>query len=695
MQESGSETIEGYDRGVGGAGAQSGGTDSALSPGQVIGGEYRIARPLGGGGFSRVYLAWHLNLRKHVMVKQMRGKNRRTAMREMEILRDLNHPHIPRIYDCVSLGQDIYLVMDYVDGETMEELIRRRVPVSEAMLRQWLEQMLDALACIHEHRPPILHCDIKPANLMIDRQRGMQLIDFNVSLSGEQERQEGLAGLTVSYASPELRRRYDLLRQGRSASSVLLDGRSDLYSLAASFYALMTGRLPGRQAGGEAALWTAQDRSRYSEQLLSVLSRALERDPDRRFANAREMRAALSLRADTSAAEPQEVPVQKAPVQEETAGGRARLVVPVVAAVAVVALVVLLLLGRTFSADFERKSARAAQASEDGSNAQVIALTQELLESPRYVFVRRRNAGQTAELYFAQGGAYLNEKKYALAAGSYERAIQCNAQEPDYYRDYAVALARNHQGDEAEKVLDEAKKKGVEDDGLWEIQGEIAYEREDDEECITQMQKVIEKSSSEELLTRACLLCGRSYARQGDADRQFSLLQEGQERLGGNGRVTLLREEGSARVRLLDQTAEANGGSLQGHLGEVQEAQRIYAELSDRSDASFADQYGNVRLLMTIAQLQESESARAVKYDEVLSVLEKLAGKYPKRYEIPMEQGTALIGKLQAQGDENADYSAAVSYQKRAQDLGGTVSDPGMRQLSQLIADLQREGYRL
>ena len=210
-----------------------------LSVGDVLQNRYRIARLVGQGGFGAVYRAWDLLLEQPVALKEnfnVGPEAQRRFEREAKLLAGLRHPNLPRVIDRFVLpGQGEYLVMDFVDGQSLGAILAERGrPLDEAEVLPWIRQVCDALIYLHSRTPPIIHRDIKPQNIIITGDGRAMLVDFGISKLFEPDRGTtiGARAVTPGYSPPE---QYGV---GRT------DARSDIYSLGATLYTLLTGRVP-------------------------------------------------------------------------------------------------------------------------------------------------------------------------------------------------------------------------------------------------------------------------------------------------------------------------------------------------------------------------------------------------------------------------------------------------------------------
>lgn len=305
---------------------------------QVIASTYELIEKLGSGGGGKVYLAQHLRLDKKVVVKADKRKNtvsQELLRREADVLKELSHPHIPRVYDYFMEGDISYTVMDYIEGENLKNALKRGERFPQPQVIRWACQLLDALQYLHSPihgNPPkgFVHSDIKPANLMRTPNGDICLIDFNIALAlGE----ESIIGRSTGYASPEhygydfssgydaeygdrtetdtdatwTLEAKDLGTQGdsmtaaigeqfslysyRSSSclrkrNIIPDVRSDIYEVGATLYHLLSGVRPAADWRKVVPLSTKN----FSPQVVQIISRGMNPNPDLRYQTAEEMR---------------------------------------------------------------------------------------------------------------------------------------------------------------------------------------------------------------------------------------------------------------------------------------------------------------------------------------------------------------------------------------------------------------------
>jgi hypothetical protein len=247
-----------------------------LAVGGLLAGRYRIEEAVKSGGMGSVFRAYDERLEGWCAVKEMHPSPDEWAVRrfreEAKTLSRLQHPGIPKVRDFFIHDDLHYLVMDYVAGHNLSEEIGSLGP---EQARRDLLELLSILEYLHELDPAIVHRDIKPSNLIRSAEDGrLILVDFGLA-RGLSEETQTTAG-TVMFCAPE-----QLV--GKATT------RSDLYSLAATYYVLLSGR-EVQMGSSKPILFHCP---RLAPEVAEVLDRGLQLDPEHRFPSAREMRQAL------------------------------------------------------------------------------------------------------------------------------------------------------------------------------------------------------------------------------------------------------------------------------------------------------------------------------------------------------------------------------------------------------------------
>jgi eukaryotic-like serine/threonine-protein kinase len=262
----------------------------SLTLGLTLHNRYRIDALLGQGGMGAVYRAWDLNLDIAVVVKENLGRSpdaHKQFAREAGLLAGLRHPNLPRVTDHFFLpGQGQYLVMDYIEGEDLDQILARRGAIPETAAVSWISRVLDALEYLHGRN--VIHRDVKPANIKICPDGQVFLVDFGLAKLYDPLvlTTTGARGVTPGYAPLE---QYG---EGRT------DARSDVYSAGATLFALLTGQAPPQApevaTGAAQLLSPRQVRPGLSPDVSAAVLRAMQTRPADRFQTAAEFREALT-----------------------------------------------------------------------------------------------------------------------------------------------------------------------------------------------------------------------------------------------------------------------------------------------------------------------------------------------------------------------------------------------------------------
>ncbi|MFQ6101778.1 MAG: protein kinase [Anaerolineae bacterium] len=264
-----------------------------LSRGAVLHDRYRVVRVLGRGGMGAVYLVEDLRLYgKHWAMKELTEHFSNAAERaegvaqfqhEVEILVGLRHPNLPLVVDAFEAGGRHYLVMEFIEGQTLEE-IQKAAPEGQLPEEQalgWTVQICTVLDYLHSHDPPVIFRDLKPSNVMITPRGQVKLIDFGVArLFNPAKGTDTLKMGTAGYAPPE-----------QYAGKGQTTPRSDVYALGATLHELLTGEDPTTHP----FVFTPIRRlnRKVSARTARAITRAIQMDPDDRFPSASAMKTAL------------------------------------------------------------------------------------------------------------------------------------------------------------------------------------------------------------------------------------------------------------------------------------------------------------------------------------------------------------------------------------------------------------------
>ncbi|MBS2006940.1 MAG: serine/threonine protein kinase [Cyanobacteria bacterium SZAS TMP-1] len=252
----------------------------------VLRNRWQVVDYLGQGGMGTVYLAKDLNLDdRKCVVKKLRDdffreedkeKAQQFFLREAKVLSKLQHPNIVLVLDSFREGDDYYLVMEYVEGHNLHDMLKEREePFTEEQVLIWARQVCDVLHYLHCNDPPVIYRDLKPSNIMIDTKDRVKLVDFGIARL-YQEEGDNTHVVSQGYSPPE---------QYWGGA----DPRSDVYALGATMYFLLTGREP-------LALTVSSprdSRADVSEAADLIIQRATQQDVFLRYQSAAEMKEEL------------------------------------------------------------------------------------------------------------------------------------------------------------------------------------------------------------------------------------------------------------------------------------------------------------------------------------------------------------------------------------------------------------------
>ncbi|MEI3606685.1 Stk1 family PASTA domain-containing Ser/Thr kinase [Pseudogracilibacillus sp. SE30717A] len=269
--------------------------------GHLLSERYRIKRTIGGGGMANVYLARDIILNRDVAIKVLRLEFANDPEfierfdREAQAATSLSHPNIVNIYDVGEENHILYMVMEYIDGLTLKEYIIQNGPLEVHESIEIMKQLTDAIT--HAHANGLIHRDIKPQNILMDRFGNIKVTDFGIAiaLSATSLTQTNSILGSVHYLSPE------------QARGGMATKKSDIYSLGIVFYELLTGHLPfSGQSPISIALKHLQNETpsvrsldaNIPQSVENIVLKATAKDPFHRFESVYEMEEALNVALD-------------------------------------------------------------------------------------------------------------------------------------------------------------------------------------------------------------------------------------------------------------------------------------------------------------------------------------------------------------------------------------------------------------
>ncbi|URZ04989.1 Serine/threonine-protein kinase PknD [Clostridium felsineum] len=250
---------------------------------EVFENKYKIVDLLGKGGMSTVYLAKDIKLQKFWAIKEVSANLNDTSklkidlLAETNILKKLDHPALPRIVDIIKRDKNLYIVMDFIDGISLDKFIHKKGAIDEKTVLDWAKQICDVLTYLHSQKPnPIIYRDMKPGNLMLTESGKIKLIDFGIAREYKKEVSKDTTYIgTRGYAAPE--------QYGDCQS----DARTDIYSFGVTLYHMLTGRGPNDPPFELKPV--RELNSSLSEGIEYIIEKSTRQDPSLRYQNVDEM----------------------------------------------------------------------------------------------------------------------------------------------------------------------------------------------------------------------------------------------------------------------------------------------------------------------------------------------------------------------------------------------------------------------
>ena len=257
--------------------------------GQTIDDKYEILKLIGQGGMSKVYLAMDKRLNKQWAIKEIekRAKDKnneiviQSAIAEANLIKQLDHPAIVRIVDIIDNGDVIYIIEDYIEGETLSTILENNGAQPQELVIEWAMQICEALEYLHTRKPPIIYRDMKPANVMLKPDGNIKVIDFGIAREYKDQSLADTVSLgTKGYAAPE-----------QFGGKGQTDARTDVYCLGVTLYHLLTGQNPCEPPYEIYPIrhWNPQ----LSAGLEAIIQKCTQLNPDDRYQSCAELLYAL------------------------------------------------------------------------------------------------------------------------------------------------------------------------------------------------------------------------------------------------------------------------------------------------------------------------------------------------------------------------------------------------------------------
>ena len=718
--------------------------------------DYENIRPLDQqGGMGDIFFAHKKGLNVDVVIKRVKKefRGRLDQKNEAEILKGLKHQYLPRIYDIIE-GKDgyIYTVMDYIQGDDLQNYVNKHGCADQKSAHRWACQLCEVVSYLHAQTPPIIHCDIKPHNIMITPAGDICLIDFNTSLIFEDGQMA--IGKTRGYAAPEQyltesenrqmvqQMQRNIQNVGTDETEVVADNaaefiqksetargvfrktrnsspsfsavvtsraggygrvtiRTDLYAIGATLYFAVSGHAP------EKSLDPVTDLAVYHTQIslsfLQIIRRAMEKQPENRFANAQEMLHALQ-------------DVYKIDKRYQDFQWKKRLTY--------IVLLVVLGLGAastyygwirmqnentekylTYISDGERCDQSGEYERGEAAYREAIAMAPSnmkgytglavlLYHQGRYqeaidlfansikaeiLDAKNSDRQELGNLYYITGSCYYELKDYDRARNAYELAREQDNRNTTYIRSLAMAEAKCGNLSEAQGLLDEMVTEGAIPAECNMIRAEIAELQGDNEQAASYYEQVIAESDDMQLLGRAYVEAAQLYEQENNTDAEIQLLESAVSKLEGSQKTLLYEMLAGAYSN-----KAASGENTQEYYSKAKEL------LQDLIDSGYATFVTRINLAAAEQGLGEYENAE--------QVLKDAREAYPQDYRADMRLAYLYAKWQEKVPVESRNYQKVQTcyesaWQKYQTALANGQEDQDMTLLKNLIVQLQNSGW--
>lgn len=639
-----------------------------LKRGDILDHTYQIIEEIGEGGAGVVYLAYHLRLQKKVVVKKIKDPfvGRINERGEADLLKQLHHTYLPQVYDFLPIGQQVFTVIQYIEGMDLQKYLNKGIRFEERQILLWLRQLCEVLEYLHSQEPAIIHSDIKPSNIMVTPGGDICLIDFNISFGDDSRK--GISGFSERYASPEQILKSRMFLDGDNYREIVVDGRSDIYSLGITMYHVLTGIKPPTDYRRVAPLYNLK--LPYSSYLINIVAKAMNPDIQQRYQSAGDMLG------DIISIKTRDRDVRKLKT--------ARNVIYGICGAMFFAGGILLYSGykqmveEHFLGRYENLVA--AEATEDYES--VINTGINILNDKKYASALRQNKKEKADILYMIANSYFEQDDYSNSIQFYHEAITNNQKNPEYFRDYAIALARNADIESAQKILDEAIRLGLTQDHIYLVQAEIDLGEDDISSAIENFQQAIAMTENNYLKSRAYILCARAYRENGQYMDEVRVLEEARGQVSSDKYLTVTRALGAAYARAANESSDV---ALKGQYNNA--AIECYKNLITEVGSTFQDHINLAVLYEAIGEYINAES-------QLLNMLNS----YADDYRVYMRLALVNCDIQQGVSDESKDYSKVKEYYEKASAFYQKVknsgkSDDTMQYLEGIISELYGKGW--
>ena len=490
----------------------------------LFNGKYNTLNLIGSGGMSKVYLAESTSLGTKWAIKAVDKKlhTEFDLLAEPNILKKLNHPSLPRIIDIEEDENNLYIIEDYIDGTSLDRQLKEKKNFDENTVINWAKQLCDVLIYLHNQKPnPIIYRDMKPANIIVDKDNKVKLIDFGIAREFKIDNDSDTTYMgTRGYAAPE--------QYGTSQS----DKRTDIYSLGVTMYHLLTGISP-LEPPYELRKLRLID-SNFSEGIEYIVNKCIQSDPINRYQSVEELLYDLNNIHTFNSYYIKQKKIEKTK--------------NIIKATVLVTSISSILLGTKVMGDEknekyenlisnghnslnlynfneadkyfeEAKNVYKNRADSYLGQAKILLDKNEYEECMKYldeISNTIKDINGSKEYFYLKGTAHYDNDEYENAALNFEKAVELDATNVDYARDLAVSKVKLGEIEYGKNIIETVMNRKNCEDSVYYINGEIALKQGNLYEAIQSFENVIDITKDDVIKKKAYIALSDIYKENRD-----------------------------------------------------------------------------------------------------------------------------------------------------------------------------------
>ena len=681
--------------------------------GKVLAKRYTIVEKLGHGGYGDVYRAFDANLQLDVVVKKLKDlkESENGGREEVDVLKQLHQENLPTVFDFFVEDGQAYTVMSLIPGQDLEEVREKYPRFNQKQVLYWAKQLARALAYLHTRKPSIIHSDIKPSNIMLKPDGDVCLIDFNISLAitGDYSYASGTSkGFSPPEQYPDFgfylektgAQLYNNEYDDRTSQAVTImrktigsgiDERSDIYSLGATLYTLITGEKPSSHYWNNGSI--LDKNISISPGFAHIIDKMMQLDPDDRYQNGVELLDALDniIELDDRFIE----------LKRKRRGHRAITFLMFATSACLMVSgyfirkreldteynsVINEIRDNIGNGDYDIDSlldeaqsilpkridayeAKVESLYKSGNYNECISYGTDAIDSPKYDVITKDDKDSLGNMFYIVGNAYYENEDYSSAIANFQKAIEYNATNPLFYRDISISEAKNGNTEDAITYLNYAVDHGLEEDSIQMAKGEIEFSKSNYDLAIESFDRAFELSTDDSVKRRDMVLEINTYKKMGneslDKAIEFMKNREG--------------EFGDSSPYLIESMAD-----MYARKGDYQNAATYLAKLKNMGDISLRT-YSNI----AIVYQNIGDMTNAKKY------LNEMIDAYPNEYESYMRYAMFEADEQSRLPNESRNYSDFAKYYNKAVELyqNAKADDVEMKKLSSMAEQLKSGGW--